>query len=580
MRGLSSLLLSLNALAAGAFAQGSTPPRAPENAAPFLRCDQVNAGFCLASLDDIGYEGRYIGHDEPALLFYSNVSGSGNSGVLHLTLPKDPPVLPRQDGTGGVFNFQLRSKFWFGMVLCDSESSPEFTRVCVPDSDANIFDNPDPAAPDFIGHHPGAAYLEVQFYPPSWASSPCFDPTHWCAAVTVTSNSFDQGTNLPNNQDCLNKVGLQPFNLAFLTRNGVPVAPGNPLGASFGSFHFDPDNVLKLDSGDRLLLEVRDTPHGVRATIRDLTSGKSGSMTASADAGFGQVVYDPNATLCQIRPYDFHPMFSTSGPHTRTTWSAHSVNVAVSDEIGHFELCAAVDAQRRCIAPGPGEPGGLDRDDTVCFAPPSPALPPPLVQIGGCFSSDIDFDGASYQPGWPGAVAGNDQQIHPTPLRFTSPRFFASEPGHSGPHSGDSSAHSSGDSGHHSGESDDGEDDHGRLRNYGSVAFEADLPAVERAATPPCVIQTGVNCVNPPPGANFYPIYSTTQTADGCVWQLGGAHIPGTLNSFGGSSVTEFGTTLLPLIFPRPGTAITAFLDFQRALPNNPCPASDDDDED
>jgi hypothetical protein len=45
-----------------------------------------------------------------ALLFYSNVPGSGNSNVYVLTLPKDPPNLPKQDGTGGTFNFQLSTQ--------------------------------------------------------------------------------------------------------------------------------------------------------------------------------------------------------------------------------------------------------------------------------------------------------------------------------------------------------------------------------------------------------------------------------------------------------------------------------------
>src|SRR5207245_7162565 len=98
--------------------------------------------------------------DEPSLLFYSNVAGSGNSNRYVLKLPFDPPTAPTQDGTGGTFNFQLHPAFWFGMALCDTESSPEFTKTCAPDSDANIFDGSDPAAADYIGHHPGTAFME------------------------------------------------------------------------------------------------------------------------------------------------------------------------------------------------------------------------------------------------------------------------------------------------------------------------------------------------------------------------------------------------------------------------------------
>src|SRR2546427_7371383 len=35
-------------------------------------------------------EGKYIGHDEPSTLFYSNAPGSGNQMRYQLTLPKDP----------------------------------------------------------------------------------------------------------------------------------------------------------------------------------------------------------------------------------------------------------------------------------------------------------------------------------------------------------------------------------------------------------------------------------------------------------------------------------------------------------
>ncbi len=537
-------LLLLSIASAGAAFASPVPPRTPPHAEPLFQCDEANSGFC-PEVFDVNYEGKYVGHDEPALLFYSNVPGSGNSSLYRLTLPKDPPTLPNQAGTGGVFNFQLHSTTWLGMVLCDTESSPEYTKTCVPNTDANIFDNPDPNAPDFIGHHPGSAYLEVQFYAPGWIS-PCFDPTHWCAALTLSSNNVNQLTGEQNNADCLNKVGSEPGNLAFLTKNGIPVAPGNPLGANFGTYHFDLNNILKFNSGDKLAVDIRDTPHGVRAKIHDLTTGASGSMTAGASTGFGQVIFDPNAATCQVRPYDFHPMFSTSGEHTRTTWTAHSYNVAFSDEIGHFELCNAVDDQGNCTSPGADEQGGgLDDDDTLCYAPPSPLLPPPLVQIGGCINADTDYDGVSYQLSWPGAVTGNDRHTHPTPVRFTSPQFIAS-----------------------------GFPIAGLELNYSRVAFETDLPNVERSntAAPPCNPMTGTNCVNPPPGAAFYPIFTTALTEDGCSWQFGGAHIPGTLQTFGGNSTAEYGP-LVHLPFLRGGNVVMPAPDFRRVVPYNPCPS-------
>src|SRR5579884_3642972 len=51
-------------------------------------------------------EGKYVGHDEPETLFYSNVPGSGNRVKYDVILPKDPspsnPLTP-----GKAYNFEL-----------------------------------------------------------------------------------------------------------------------------------------------------------------------------------------------------------------------------------------------------------------------------------------------------------------------------------------------------------------------------------------------------------------------------------------------------------------------------------------
>ena len=47
------------------------------------------------------------------------------------------------------------------MDLCDNQSGPEFThQPCTPNSDTNIFDGSVPSKPDYIGRHPGTAFLE------------------------------------------------------------------------------------------------------------------------------------------------------------------------------------------------------------------------------------------------------------------------------------------------------------------------------------------------------------------------------------------------------------------------------------
>ena len=78
----------------------------------------------------------------PRCCFIRATPGAGNSAIYNLTLPKDPPKLPKQNGTGGTFNFQLHPAFWFGMAMCDTQSIPGIhATTCVPDTDANIFDN-------------------------------------------------------------------------------------------------------------------------------------------------------------------------------------------------------------------------------------------------------------------------------------------------------------------------------------------------------------------------------------------------------------------------------------------------------
>ena len=95
-----------------------------------------DVSLCADPGDSLG--GYYVGHDEPSLEFKSNIPGSGNDVTYLMTLPKDPKVQPNASGAGGTtWNFQLRPTFWFGMTLCDTESAPEFTKTCTPDSDAN-----------------------------------------------------------------------------------------------------------------------------------------------------------------------------------------------------------------------------------------------------------------------------------------------------------------------------------------------------------------------------------------------------------------------------------------------------------
>ncbi len=174
----------------------------------------------------------YVGHDEPSVLFKSSVPGSGNDMTYTVTLPTDPKQFPTASGaTGTTWNFQLRPTFWFGLTLCDTESAPEFTKTCNPDTDANNLVGSNPSSPDYIGKHPGNAFMELQFYGPGYV--PQFEgfgctAHQYCAAMTIDSLSLDQnhgpadsgGT--PNNADCNDFVlgGEEPVNWAYITRSG------------------------------------------------------------------------------------------------------------------------------------------------------------------------------------------------------------------------------------------------------------------------------------------------------------------------------------------------------------------------
>jgi len=520
--------------------------------APFSLCTERQHNRSL----DPEYLGRYIGHDEPALLFYSNVSGSGNHYVSKLVLPTDPSTFPtdaNSNGTGGptVWNFQLHPTFWYGMALCDTESFPNFNHSCLPDSDSNIFDDADPRSPRYIGHHPGTAFLELQFYPPGWVNS--FSTTQYAASLHINSFSVRAaGPRGPigNNIDCQQKVGLETTAFALLTLDGKSQAPGDPLNNDPNKFAVLPGETFLMNPGDTLLVTVRDTEDGLLTQVDDLTTGQTGFMTASKANGFAQIVFNPAAKTCSSRPYAYHPMYATSSEHTRVPWAAHSFNVAFSDEIGHYNYCDKTD---NSIIPGlgaclsspvetetdPKTGAHNEADDLFCVDTGSSVGFGSLAPLGGCLDSDVDFDGIPYHNAWAGTPADPfGFSAVPGPIRFTSLKFLPA-----------------------------GEEE---LQKFSRVAFEADIPAVEGSS---CNVLTGAGCVNPPPGAIFYPIYTTTSTSGQCWWQVGGPLIPGTTNNFGGSSATEY-STLLGSVYQtgtvsRPGSVI-AFENYHQTLPN-PC---------
>jgi hypothetical protein len=439
------------------------------------------------------------------------------------------------------------------MALCATQSYPEQVSTCTPDSDSNIVD------PAVSPKHPGTAFLELQFYPPGWIPWPTWqvavgagacDPTQWCAAVNIFSLAEDPVAGTTLNSTCAARTGLEYVNYAFVTKDGLPTAPPNPVDSTTATFTPDPRQDLFMSSGDQLRVSLQDTPNGLKVVIHDRTSGQTGSMTASAANGFGQVQYDPTGTSCVDVPYDFHPMYSTSSPQTRVIWAAHTYNISFSDEIGHFENCNGptpipatpfgVDANGNPISCPAGNSEGFgsntsptDGDDNFCF-PASEAL---RIQVNGCTDTNTGFDSFDYQPVWP----DGNTALHPEPIRFSSPQ--------TGPFD---------------------------TVNYSRVAFEADLPRIE---TNTCDRSTGAGCTLIPTTdkgtpAAFYPFFSTLQPqgeGNGCRWAFGN-DLPGATSDFGRNA--QYGTLLSStyLIFGRGGASHNLINNFRQILPN-PCPA-------
>lgn len=550
----------------------------------FIDCS-TNKGLCTEVYGAQEVFGHYVGHDEPSVLFYSNKAGAGNRSQWQLILPKDPsPVVTDPTPNNKSWNFQLHPAFWFGMAVCNPQSYPLVTEAdgvtpipCPANSDSNI---------QPLAKHPGAAFLELQFYPPGWAPWPdgnSCDATKWCVAMVIWSLSEDPIHGNDLNTACQNSItgGVEYGNFAFVTLDGTIAGhgPAGPLKSNLASFTPNPETDLFMNSGDQVRTRIFDTAGGLKVALDDLTSGQSGSMTASLANGFAQMRFappkssgDPRAgTDCTEIPYAFHPMYSTSSPATRVPWAAHSYNVSFSDEIGHFDYCTGpIQGGAAACYPNQTTEGmtgdhsnaeGIARaasplaDDYGCFT----AAQSTLVPVQGCIATNTGYDGVPYQNLWPGSGPNRAG-----PFYFTSPL---------------------------TGNEFD--------TNYQKAALETDLPRIERDTRQHCDVFNGARCTYLPitddgQPAAFYPLYQIgnlggndggdrAKNANGhgndngnCWWSEGAASIPGfTTNSFGGTA-QQYGP-ILPQTYLVPGgngATETRYNDFQRSFGTNPCPAA------
>jgi hypothetical protein len=546
--------LLVGATLAGANLAPAAPAVASTSQHAAINCQY--SGMCAEVANPAEVFGpEYVGHDEPSAVFYSDAPGSGNHMTYSMRLPRDPsPARPNTPGKS--YQFELNGSQWLGMALCDTQSYPEQVSTCTPDSNSNIVD------PAVSPAHPGTAFLELQFYPPGWVPWPAWqvavgasgcDPTKWCAAMNIFSLAEDPVAGTALNATCAAKTGVEYTNFAFISKNGRTTAPANPVDSTTATFTPDRKNDLFMSSGDNIKVSLHDTPNGLRAVIDDQTSGQTGSMTASATNGFGQVQYAPTGTSCVNIPYNFHPMYSTSSEQTRVIWAAHTYNISFTSEIGHFDTCTGpnpipatpfgVDASGNPVTCPAGNSEGsgsntspTDGDDDFCF-PGTEAL---RININGCMDTNTGFDNLSYQPVWP----DGNRMLHPQPILFSSPRT--------------------------------GPDD---TVNYSRVGFEADLPRIEAT----CNRSTGAGCTLIPTTdkgtpAAFYPFFSAFQNGvqdeqgnGGCLWAFGN-DLPGATTDFGRNA--QYGSLLSStyLVFGGGGATTQRINNFRQIIPN-PCPA-------
>ena len=443
--------------------------------------------------------GWYIGHDEPSVRFLSNAPGSADNISFVERLGTDPSALPtvNHPGSDVTHYFELTPAPWISLTVCDPNSDPQ--QPCTPESDANAPSSTSPGA--------GAAFVELQFYPPGFApfvdNTSC-DNTHWCSALTIDSLECNASGTCNNN--C-----VEPVNFAFIQRDGIPTGPPSPQESDLASSTPNGQTLL-MNPGDVISIHLFDAAlpgggHALEASERDLTTGRSGYMIASAANGF----MTTSSADCSGTPFNFQPEYSRAAAPNIVPWGVGPYEINTEFEIGHFEPCNQVTGAQTFTddaftdtywtnCHGPYETGAenpnLEPDDTPCYrAGDTHGGTAPPNEVTGCdvfydAIGDLDYDGSSYRADWPtsttaGTFPGAFAEAQPTSAGATYPR----------------------------------------------IQFMTDLSGTEFG----CDTTTGAGCTVPPNGpGDFYPYWTQANYAGlGCTWQFGNVTAG---NTFGGDA--------------------------------------------
>ncbi len=448
--------------------------------------------------------GHYIGHDEPSVRFISGVKGSGRNFKITEKLPADPAALPTvaRPGSDVTHWFELSIAPWISTDVCDPDSAPLLP--CTPASDNN--------APH--GSYPGggAAFVELQFYPPGFApidDNVSCDDTHWCSALTIDSLECTGNGTGPCNTKC-----EEPVNFAFIQTNGVPTGPPSPQLADAATFTPNSKTLL-MNPGDSVTVRMFDATisggDALEAVETDHTTGQSGFMIASAANGFMHT----NPFDCSGTKFSFQPEYNTAKATNYLPWGIGPYMINDQYEIGHFEACTSVSGSgtlpvgkvndtyyKNCSGPYETAKDGKDAfepDDAPCFkAGDTHSGLAAKNLVTGCdvflnAIGDLDYDGSSYWPDWPDSLAVNAKNPFPTPFEQQQPTTT------------------------------------GGVR-FASVQFETDSSATQFNTK--CDLASGKGCVLPPKGpGHFYPYFTLAKVAGTCVWEFGNMSNG---NAFGG----------------------------------------------
>ncbi len=507
----------LPAAAAQPVALAGTAAVVPPNPAGELDCNGLSpiqhpVKSALPCIDPRGnwggrfYEnGHYIGHDEPSIRFVSGQPGSGSNVTFNEKLPVEPAALPtvRHPGHDVTHTFELSVAPWFSTDVCDPQSAP--LTPCRPESDANA------PSGSYLGA--GAAFVELQFYPPGFApfaDNISCDNTHWCSALNI--DSLECTGNGSGSSTC-NPQCTEPVNFGFVQTNGVP--PGPPSPQLSNSATFTPNrHTLLMNPGDKITVRMFNAKipggHALEVQETDWSTGRSGYMIASAANGF----MNTNPATCAGTPFNFQPEYSSARAQNILPWGFGPYMINTQFEIGHFEPCTSVSGAATTplgtgtdtyytTCSGPYEtaadsPTGVEPDDSPCYPAGDThggTTAPNLVT--GCdvfFDAigDLDYDGTPYYRDWPNSV---------TPDRYPS-SFLQQQPTTDGGY------------------------------RYPAIQFVTDASATELNTN--CNTVTGAGCVLPPKGpGDFYPFWTQARVGGHCVWEFGNMRNG---NTFGGDA--------------------------------------------